>query len=59
MDVIKRKIHSIRRVSKLWNIPMNFFVDHINEKTKSRKMTPKGVFTKKEDVVVITWTLTM
>jgi len=25
MDVIERKKHSIRRVSKSWNIPMNFF----------------------------------
>jgi hypothetical protein len=59
MGVIERKIHSIRRVYKSWNIPMSFFVDHINGKTKSRKMAPRGVFTKEEDAVVITWTLTM
>ncbi len=58
MDVIERT-HSIKRFSKSWNIPLSFLVDHLNGKTKSNKMAPRGVLTKEEDVVMITWTLTM
>jgi len=59
MDVIEKGTHSIRKANKSWNIPMSSLVDHLNGKTKSRKMGPKGVLTKEEDVVVITWTLVM
>jgi hypothetical protein len=38
MDVIERKTHSIRRASKSWNIPMSSLVDHLNRKTRSKKM---------------------
>jgi hypothetical protein len=47
MDVIKRGTHSIRRVSKSWNIPMNSFVDHLNGRTRSGNMGLK-------DAIVIT-----
>ncbi len=59
MDVIEKGTHSIRKANKSWNIPMSSLVDHLNGKTKSRKMRPRGVLTKEEDVVVITWTLVM
>jgi hypothetical protein len=49
MDAIKRGTHSLRRASKSWNIPMSSLADHLNGKTKSRKMAPKGVLTKKEE----------
>jgi len=58
MDVIERRTYSIKRASKSWNIPMNSFFDHVNEKSKSKKMELGGVLTK-DDVVMITWTLTM
>jgi hypothetical protein len=58
MDVIERT-HSIKRFSKSWNIPLSFLVDHLNGKTKSNKMAPRGVLTKEEDVVMITWTIVM
>jgi hypothetical protein len=53
MDVVERATHSLRRASKSWNIPMNSTTNHLNGKTRSRKMGPKGVLTKEEDVVVI------
>jgi hypothetical protein len=31
----------------------------MNGKTKSKKMKPRAVLTKKEDAIVITWTLVM
>jgi hypothetical protein len=58
MDVVERT-HSRRKAIKSWNIPMSSIIDHLNGKTISRKMGPKGVLTKEEDVVVIKWTLDM
>jgi hypothetical protein len=57
MDVIENGTHSMKRASKSWNIPMNSFTNHLNGKTKSKKMGPRGVFTKEENAIVITWTL--
>jgi hypothetical protein len=41
MDVIKRGTHFLKRANKSWNIPMSSFANHLNEKTKSRKMGPR------------------
>jgi hypothetical protein len=38
---------------------MSSFFDHLNGKTKSKKMGPGGVFIKKEYLAIITWTLAM
>jgi hypothetical protein len=45
MDVIERGTHSLRRANKSWNILMSSLVHHLNGKTGSKKMGPKGVFT--------------
>ncbi len=55
MDAIERGTHSIRKVNKSWNIPMNSFINHPNGRIRSRKMGLGGVFTKKENIDVITW----
>jgi hypothetical protein len=47
MDVVERGTHSLRRVNRLWNIPMSSLIDHLNGKTKSRKMGLKGMLIKK------------
>jgi hypothetical protein len=39
--------------------PMSSFFYHLNGKTKSNKMAPRGVLTKKEDATMIAWTLAM
>jgi len=54
MDAIEKGTHSIRRVNKSWNTPMNSLVNHLNGRTISRKMGLGSVLTKEEDVVVIT-----
>jgi hypothetical protein len=41
------------------NIPLSSFFDHLNGKTESKKMGLGGVFTTKEDVEMIKWTLAM
>jgi hypothetical protein len=56
MDVIEKMTHYVRKASKSWNIPMSSLVEHLNGKTRSRKMGLGGVLTKKEDVIMITWT---
>ncbi len=58
MDVIERGTHSMR-ASKSWNIPMSSLVDHLDGKTRSRKMGLGGVLTKEVDEVMVTWTLAM
>ncbi len=45
MDVIEKRTHSLTRANKSWNIPMNSFFYHLNGKTKSKKMAPRGVLT--------------
>ncbi len=59
MGAIKRRTCSLKRASGLWNIPLSSFSNHLNGKTKSRNMGPGGVFTSKEDVEMIKWTLVM
>jgi hypothetical protein len=51
MGVVERGTHSLRRANMSWNIPMNSNTDHLNGKTKSKKMGLGGVLTKEEDVV--------
>jgi hypothetical protein len=58
-DVVKRGAHSLRRASKLWNIPMNSLFYYMNGKTKSKKMGLSGLLRKKEGALVIAWTLAM
>ncbi len=59
MDAIEKRTYSIKRANKSWNILMSSLVDHLNERTKSKKMGLGGVLTKEEDVAMTTWTLTM
>jgi len=59
VDVVERWRHSIRRANRSWNIPMSSFFDHLNGKTRSKKMGIRGVLIEEEDVIVIAWTLTM
>jgi hypothetical protein len=51
MDVVKRRAQSLRRASKLRNIPMNSLFYYMNGKTKSKKMGPRGVLTKKKSCI--------
>jgi hypothetical protein len=61
MDVIERRTHSLKKANKSWNItsPMSSFFYHLNGKTKSNKMAPRGVLTEKDDATMIAWTSTM
>jgi hypothetical protein len=41
MDVVERGTHSLRKVNKSWDIPMNSITNHLNGKTIFRKMGQK------------------
>ncbi len=59
MDVVERGSHSLNRVNRSWNIPMSSLSNHLNGKTRSRKMGPRRVHIKVEDSLMIAWTLAM
>ncbi len=59
MDVVENGTYSLWRAKRAWNIPMSSISYHLNGKTISKKMGPRGVPTEEEDVAMIAWTLTM
>jgi len=59
MEAIERGTHSLRKENKFWNIPLNSLSDHLNGKTRSKKMGPTCVLTKEDIVTIITWVLGM
>jgi hypothetical protein len=52
-DGVERGRCSLRKASMSWNLFLSSFSDHLNKKTRFRKMGPRGVLTKEGDVVVI------
>jgi hypothetical protein len=59
MEAIERGRHSLRKVNRSWNIPLNSLFDHLNGKTRSNKMGPTNVLTKEDNVTIVTWILEM
>jgi predicted transcriptional regulator len=59
MDAIKNINVTLRKASRLWNLPLNSLFNILNGKTRTRKVGVKGVLTAREDVGMLTWILTM
>jgi len=59
MEVIKKGSHSLKKVNRSWNIPLTSLSNHLNEKTRSKKMRPTSVLIEEEDVVIVAWIITM
>jgi hypothetical protein len=59
MDAIENGTFSLCKASRAWNIPMSSISNHLNGKTISRKMVPRGVLIEEKDAIMITWTLVM
>jgi hypothetical protein len=59
VDVVEKGITSLQGFSKFWGILVTSLFDHLYEKTKSKKIGPPGVLTKKEDEAIVTWVLSM
>jgi hypothetical protein len=45
MEAVEKGAHSLRKVSRYWNIPSNSLFDHLNGKTNSGKMGLASVLT--------------
>jgi len=58
MDAIENGT-SLGKVMKHWNIPFSSMSNHLNGKTHNKPCEPTSVLTKKEDHVLVTWTLAM
>jgi len=43
MDAIEKRICILRRADRSWNIPLTSFCDHLNGKTRFRKMGLEGL----------------
>jgi hypothetical protein len=59
MEAIERGTHSMKKASRYWNIQFNSLSDHLNGKTRCRKMGLACVLTKEKDVTVVAWILGM
>ncbi len=59
MEVVERGMHSLIKASQFWNIPFISLFDHLNGKTRFRKIVYVGVLTDKENVVIVAWILIM
>jgi hypothetical protein len=60
MDVVETRIRSFKMVKRSWNIFLSSFFNHLNEKTRSKKMELGGMLTYEEDVAgMISFTLAM
>jgi len=57
MDVVERRTCYLKRANRPWNILLNSLSNHLNGKTRFKKMGPRGVLIEKKDVTVIKWTL--
>jgi hypothetical protein len=59
MDVMEIRHTSLRKATKYWNVPLTSLSNHLNGKTKSKKVGSQGVLTKHEDAIIVTWVLNM
>jgi hypothetical protein len=50
---------SLRKASKFWHIPITFLLDHLIDKTKSKKVGSQGVLIDEEDKTFGAWVLGM
>ncbi len=59
MNVMERGHTFLRKIVKYWNIPLNSLLDHLNGRTRCRKVGPQSVLIEEEDEVMVTWVLNM
>ncbi len=53
MDIVESGHTSLKKVNKYQNIPFTSLLDHINARTRSRKVGPQGVLTKLQDGTIV------
>ncbi len=57
MDIIESGHTSLRKANKYENIIFASLLDHLNGRTRSRKVGPQGVLTELQDGTIISWVL--
>jgi hypothetical protein len=53
MDIIQKRHFSMKRANQHWHIPLTSLSDHLNGKTRSRKVRPQGIVTNEKDVTMV------
>jgi len=53
MDTIQKKHFSMTRANQHWHIPLTSLSDHLNGKTRSKKVGPQGILTNEKDVTMV------
>jgi hypothetical protein len=60
MDVVERGDTYLRKDAKYWNIPLPSLLDHLNGRTRFRKVGPQGVLIEQGDIeAIVIWVLNM
>jgi hypothetical protein len=59
MDVVERGNTYLRKVAKYWNILVTSLSNHLNGRTRCKKVGPQSMLTKHEDELIVTWVLNM
>jgi hypothetical protein len=59
MEVLESRTSSLKGATTPWYISLTNLSNHLNKKTRSRKVGPQGVLTEDENATVVAWTLTM
>jgi len=59
MNVVKIRETSLMKVSKFWYIPLTSFSNHLNGRTRSKKVGLAGVLMNEKDNAFVTYILGM
>jgi hypothetical protein len=57
MDIVESGHTSLRKDNKYQNISFTSLLNHLNGRTKSRKVGPQGVLIELQDGVIVSWVL--
>jgi hypothetical protein len=59
MDAMEISQTHLKKTSKFWHILLIILSNHLNDKTRSKKIDPSNVLTNKEDKTLVAWILGM
>jgi hypothetical protein len=57
MDVMEKGNAYLKMVEKYWNILATSLSDHLNGRTRCKKVGPQGMLIEHEDEAMVTWVL--
>jgi hypothetical protein len=53
MEVVERGTNTMKKTSRNWGIPLFFLGNHLNGKTRSRRIRLGGVLIDEENVAIV------